>query len=395
MGLITLGFAAAIGGRMPYFLLYFYGFTLIIPFLHCCIGIRWMKGELQLPMAEVVAGEEIKIKYSISNPLPISFPWLELENEFVYRLTGKREGKIIFPLAPKDILRGESVVVCRRRGLYETAAMQLNIGDVMGIFKFTKRIQEPIMLKVFPEITTLSYFKIKASQQIGDLKVTDPLFQDISDISDIKQYQIGDSIKKIHWRVSAKYEELMVKNYEERGDTEVLLLLDSHSNNYHDDKEYWIEDKLVETAASIIDYCLKQNIQITLCNADETNHRMIKGDNPQYLKKFMNELVTFHPNGNLEFEKQVEKTILGAQQGVTLLLLTPVLNKYTGAQGITLRRKNLNPVFVVIGNRAGEDQWQENKAIGKKLEMEGVSVYFIDIKQDIRDGLEGKYEKGS
>lgn len=395
LGLAVFLLAATVGGRVPYFLLYFYGAILLLPLLHCLVGRIWIAGELQLPKVEVMAGEEIKIKYSIANNLPIYFPWLELDNQLVYRLTGKKEEKVIFPLAPRDMIKGETVAVCRRRGLFEVGTMQLIIKDPMSFYSLSKKINDPIKLKIFPQITTLHHFNIKASQQIGDLRVRDPLFQDISEISDIKQYQQGDPIKKIHWGASARAGQLMVKNYEQRGDTQIVLLIDSFAKNYIDDKEGWIEDKLVETAASIIDYSLKRNLSTILYNVDEKSSREVKGDNPQYLKKFMNELVIFHPKGNLEFEKQVEQATLNVQQGITLLLLSPMLSKDTGTQGIYLKRRNLNPVFIVVGDSSQEEQWNDNKNIGKRLELEGILVYYIDLKQDIRDALEGKYGKGA
>ena len=395
IGTIALLFAALVGGRMPYFLLYFYLLSLFLPLLHCHMGKKWLAGKLELPADEVVAGEEVKIKYSISNPLPFSFSWLELENEIAYRLAGKREEKLIFPLAPKSSLRGEVTAICRRRGHYEVGTLELKIKDVLNIFTLTKTITEPIMLKVFPQITTLTNFKIKASQQIGDLLVRDPLFQDISEVSDIRQYQTGDSTKKMHWPASARKDELMIKNYEQKGDTQILLLLDSFSKNYSDDMENWIEDKLVETAASIVAYCLKKNVQLNLCSVDEGRHKFIKGDNPQYLKKFLHELVLFQPKGGMEFGSQAEIATTGLQQGATLIFLTPQLNKAVGAQGILLKRRNINPIFIAVGDRTIEGQWKENKTVGKRLELEGIQVYYIDLKQDIRAGLEGKYEKGA
>ncbi len=388
-------FAASVGGSIPYFLLYFYGLSLLIPLVHSLLGRKWLTGQLQLPEEEIIAGQEIKLKYAIINPLPIAFSWLELQNEIGYRLTGIREENIVFPLEAKGVMRGETTIVCRRRGLYETGEILLKIKDVMNIYTFKKRIKEPMLLKVYPQITTLTNFRIRASQQMGDLLVKDPLLQDISEVSDLRQYNTGDSVKRIHWRLSAKRDELLVKNYEQKGDTQILLLLDSFVGSYREDAEGRIEDKLVETAASIIEYCLKRNVQLSLCSMSEGKSRLVKGDNPQYIKAFMDELVLFHPTGELQLEMQVERAMNEAQQGLSLLLLTPQLNKSTGAQGIHLKRKNLNPIFIVVGDKSGEGEWAEGKAVGKKLVLEGIPVYFIDLKQDIRSALEGRYEKGA
>lgn len=47
---------------------------------------------------------------------------------------------------------------------------------------------------------------------------------------DLRQYIVGDSIKKIDWRASARLNELQVKNFEEERDLKVFFLLDVSSS---------------------------------------------------------------------------------------------------------------------------------------------------------------------
>lgn len=395
-GLFLVPFAIIIGGRVPYFLLYVYLLTALVPLLHGFLGKLFIKGKLKLPEKELVAGEEIKISYEIENPLALTFPCLELENTIAYRLTGQREETIFFQLDRKESFYGEATIICRRRGLYKTGEVSILIRDIFNFYTLTKVAATPLSLKIYPKITPLKNFKVQASQHMGELIVNDPLFQDYSSLSDLRLYQEGDSFKKIHWKASAKNDTLMVKNFEERGDNEVVIVLDSYQGSYEGDREYWIEDKLVEIAASLIEYCLKENIKISLYYQIPNGLVSVKGDHSGYLKSFLDKLVLFHPTVHHPFHHEIERMITTLQQGSTLLLLTPRLNKELGAQGIRLKMKNFQPVYMVVGDeKENPDLWKKNKELAKVLEGEGIPIFLIDVKQDLRDILEGKYEKGA
>ncbi|KAB3537795.1 DUF58 domain-containing protein [Alkaliphilus pronyensis] len=397
VGAAVLITALFIGGRVPYFLLYFYLGTLIIPAIHSYIGKVFLNGTVSLPERELMAGDQIRIKYTFENTLPFSYPRLEFENNIAYRLSGIKVPKKVFYLMTKEIYRDETPVVCKRRGNYSVGEVSLIIKDVFNLFSFNKKILAPISLKVYPRIVPLNYFKIHASQQMGELLVKDPTFQDYSAVSNLRPYQEGDPVKKIHWKASSKKQEsLLVKSFELRGDTEVIILLNSNRQDYSRDTENWLEDTGVEVALSVIDYCLKRTIKVSLLFQSKNKAIQVTGDSSVYLKSFMEALVSFSPIGEKGFSTEIERLSSGIGQGSSLLIITPVLTKNTGAQGIQLKMKNYNPAYVVIGDELKDPKiWEENKKIGKILEAEGIPLYIIDGKQDIRDVLGGKHEKGA
>ncbi len=395
-GIIVFPFALIVGGRIPYLLLYTYLLTLVIPLIHCLLGKYRLKVTIKAPEKELVAGEEIKITYEINNPLGVTFPRLEFHNDLAYRLRGRREAEVHFYLEKKGSFRRDVLVQCKRRGYFKVGVGRLIIKDIFNLYKLKKISKAPLQLKIYPRVVPLKKLKIQASQHMGELMVKNPLFQDYTSLSDLRTYQEGDSLKKIHWKASAKTDSLMVKNYEEQGDHEVIIMLDSCMKSYGADKEAYVEDKLVDTAASMIDYCLRQNIKVSLNYWDKEGDRVIMGDHPGCFKAFLDQLVSFHPTGSNDFPKEIERTLPSIPQGSTLFLLTPLLSKELGAQGIHLKMKNLRPFYMVIGSeKESPNITRANKALAKRLEGEGIPLYLIDVEQDIRDILEGKYEKGA
>lgn len=395
MGILVAGLAFFVGGRLPYFLLYVYSLAVLLPMGHSLLGTFFLKGEITLPAAELAAGENITVKYLVKNPSLIPFPHIEVENDFGYRLTGVRDSRKVFSLQAKDWREEQTVLPCRRRGFYELGSIRLIIRDILNMAAFKKTITARISLKVYPRVEPIHSFRIIASQQMGHLKVKDPLFRDYAELADLRQYREGDPVKRIHWKVSARKEELMVKHFEERGDTEVMILLDSFRDHYREDTEGWTEDQLVEAAASVIDYCLKRNIRVTLCCHSQGKEVQLQGDLPASLKHFLDGLALFHPTAAVSFDDQMDHWTTRLQQGTALLLMTPVLTTGLAARGIRLKRKNIHPAFLVFGDTQGQPEyWRQHREIGRKAALEGVSVYLFDRGQSVRDVLEGTHASG-
>lgn len=78
--------------------------------------------------------------------------------------------------------------------------------------------------------------------------------EDISSPSDVRQYQQGDPLKKIHWKLSMRKNEMMVRKFEEPIIPDALALMDCSRPPFHKQLEAHtdVRDTLVETAASVM-----------------------------------------------------------------------------------------------------------------------------------------------
>lgn len=389
IGVMILIPAVIIGGRLPYYLLYFYLLTIIFSVLQVVIGAKYIIGKVSINKTEVMAGETVEIKYTISNNTVLSFPSLELQNEIAYILSGDRPMATSFYLEAKSSYRNELRVSCNRRGLYEAGEIKLIIKDVFGICSYEKKITDSIHLKAYPAIIELKDLKIRAGQQFGGVKTKNVFFQDNTEVFDIREYQAEEPAKKINWKISAKYDKLLVRNYELRGDAQVIVIIDSCKSSYTDDRERLIEDKVVEIAISVIKYCLEMSIAVTLKYMNEDKNIEVKGSEETHIKEFMEELTIFEPKSKSKFFESISKTTLNATQGATIMLLSPAIDNEIGVSALRMKAKNLSPTVVSVGieNEFSRIQ-KENKHIVQRLKQEGVQAYYIEHKQNIRDVLE-------
>lgn len=160
--------------------------------------------------------------------------------------------------------------------------------------------------------------------------------EDVTNPSDVRTYQQGDALKKIHWKLSLRKGELMVRRFEEPVLPEVLVLMDcSQPPTWgHPDAEADVRDSLLETAASVVAHQLHSDHGVRL---------PLQGAHPVEFEKSMGLPLLLEDLARLDFSEtdRFERV---------LLLETRRLRK-VGSTVIISARLNSNMVDVMIRMR--------------------------------------------
>ncbi len=386
-GLILTFTVVFVGGVMPYFIFYVFLLTLLFPVFHNLVVLGGLKGTVQMPKESLYIGDKINIGYRLENRSFFYVPFLEVQSAISNRLTGSVDPPEITSMESKsDFVRGQAVTL-KRRGYYELGDIEITLRDVFRLFSFKKRIASEGALMVYPEVINLSSFEITASQQLGELRVFDPAFEDKSRIASLRGYQEGDSMKRVHWSMTAKKGDLIVKNYENRGDTHVALFVDNEGHLFLRDVDRRLEDKVVDAALCMTNYCLSHNIEMTLDTQRGEVPLHLRGHQKSDLKPFLEAYALFKGNGSQDFKTFMLPRISMIPKGSTVIVVTPNLNKEMGAQGIQLKMNNLNPLFMVVTDQSSGTGFVD-PSVEKKLKQENISLYHIDYKTNIKEMLE-------
>ena len=99
----------------------------------------------------------------------------------------------------------------------EVILESVRLYDLFGIFYIKQKVQRKASVKVMPEFELMPVeitratreFQADAEEYSGEKKGDDP-----SELYQVREYRIQDSVRDIHWKLSAKEETFMVK---ERG----------------------------------------------------------------------------------------------------------------------------------------------------------------------------------
>lgn len=206
---------------------------LVLAFLFLLWRKRKICAEILSPMTVAEAGDFVPIVLRVNNQSGIVCTRVQYQLICGNRFFGAQDksrklGEAIYP--------GDNEFECSVQvpyaGNYEFELRSIRIYDLTGLFYMTKRIGRSTQIQVLPQITSVG---IRISERTrnfyGDADVYDDFHpgDDRSEIFDIREFQAGDRIQSIHWKLSAKSDELLVRQDSQALACPVVLLLDQYA----------------------------------------------------------------------------------------------------------------------------------------------------------------------
>lgn len=140
---------------------------------------------------------------------------------------------------------------CRRRGYFQIGPTVLETGDPVGMYRRFRLGTRPVFVTVLPKIELLSTFEIGSRRPIGEIRIRANIMPDPTRLRGIRQWQIGDPMRSVHWAATARTGTLHSKIYEPSSVIGSTLILDMHVATNPDRHEPFRTDLGITAAASI------------------------------------------------------------------------------------------------------------------------------------------------
>lgn len=357
------------GGKFPYMFLYLSVLIFLIPYVLLRRSLSQLSGEVLLSDNRREVGQILEIQYSIMNSDTGRFPYLELAD-----LTDD------FSLLPmtKEIISirpGENVLIkremkCTRRGKYYLGALKVKTGDPFGFFQLEKSLTAGETLIVYPRLRMYPGISLSPHQLPGEGLLKNAVYENYSRISDLREWRDGDSIRRIHWKQTARQDKLIVKNYEHKGDTVVSIFIDMYGHNYRNDRSHLLEDLAIEAASSFVYTSLMESLPVSVY-CDMAEKSPIRGKDFRDLTSIMDQLVTLEPKSREKFSASVYNQSYYLPRKSTLYILSPSLDLHDAAVYLSLKQRGF---FLVLFLPAFNSHDVETLEMTNKLRKAGIAV---------------------
>ena len=138
----------------------------------------------------------------------------------------------------------------RYRGEYVLGVEDAVIYDLLRIFKFRVRKKPTCTITVTPRRIQLDEAASICTDDY-DSDITKISFMDSSSFSSVRPYEDGDLLKRVHWKLSAKQDELVVKQPEQNLGSSALIITDLHSFSPVEEEDLRAADAAAETALAL------------------------------------------------------------------------------------------------------------------------------------------------
>lgn len=160
---------------------------------------------------------------------------------------GRQEISVSMPPFSKRSFR--NVVRCPHRGNYEVGIASLSATDLFGLFELRRRSRRRLMqVEVYPRAHEVPAMELKASDMGPEFRSR--AAEDNASPSDIRKWQEGDELKKVHWKLTLRKRELMVRTFEESARPDTLIIPDLSEITALQDLRLTMEDCICEACLS-------------------------------------------------------------------------------------------------------------------------------------------------
>ena len=227
-----------------------------VAFVWSRINLRGLQVEVERPTDRLQEGNVYEERITVRNTGFLTKLWLEVED--ISELPGHKPRRVV-SVPPRGEKSWRVVSECRRRGLYDVGPVRVSTGDPFGLFRASKIFGRPHQVLVYPRALDLQRFDVPPANLPGEGRFRRPTFYLTPNASGVRDYQPGDGLNRIHWRTTARRQELMVKLFELDPASDVWVVLDLQEAVHAGSGDESTEEYGVRIAASIARYFLVGN----------------------------------------------------------------------------------------------------------------------------------------
>ena len=218
------------------------------------VAVLWASATLEVEGAlsgeTVRRGDDVVLSLRVRHRglIPVAPLLLELSDP-----VGNRDRDVRLKNMPHRLQSMKLPIHASHVGVFSVGLHSCTVEDLLGLVQ--RRIvlrKTAFELVVLPQTFDVEPLKLAPGDPGSELMSR--ATEDLNAPSDIRSYQPGDAMKKIHWKLSMRKRELVVRKFDEPILQDVLVLMDcspppswGHARAGAD-----IRDAMLETAASIV-----------------------------------------------------------------------------------------------------------------------------------------------
>lgn len=324
----------------------------------------------RLGAKRIFVGEEIDLWIELVNAKPLPLAWLKVEDEFPGEIelvkgqlsfSHKETRRILQNLVSLrfyERLRKHYRLRAIHRGALEFGPAEITSGDMFGFQTQQQTVTEVDWLIVYPKVVPVTALGLPARHPFGDATTTRRFSEDPLRVMGVRAYAPGDSPRRIHWKATARRNELQTKVFEPGATQTTAVFLDIQTLPYG--YQGVVPEYLelgVTAAASVARYLLDAREAVGLyANGSRRNERDLvrlpPARRPARWFEILDTLARLNYLPSLPLEAYLRAELTQLPFGTSFVVVTPVVTERLGATLLDLDRAGHPVTLLSIGEVA-------------------------------------------
>lgn len=202
----------------------------------------------------VMAGEPTSIELAVRNNKSRISGWVITVRDQIVSAAERLPAEVLIPrVPPRSTRTGHYRLRLMHRGRYEFGPLSISTRFPLGIVERGLTVSQPGSILVYPRIGRLtsgwSERLLHATDLVPQMSPRSGPFDD--EFHKLREYRRGDDLRAIHWKTTARRNELMVREFRESRDRQLMVLLDAWRPPRADEGELERSELAVSLAATI------------------------------------------------------------------------------------------------------------------------------------------------
>lgn len=217
--------------------------------------------------------EGFKITVSVRNVLPFPLAPLKITADMPDIAPDGKSADLVFSADPMRTKKLNLSYCLKYRGKYRFALKRLYCYDLLRIFCLKKDISDVKDILVLPCHIVAGTDGSLSLNESSDSAIT---VNDSggSDLNFIRKYNDGDALRQIHWKLSAKQDDYMVRQMARNKNCGIAVFCDLREYAFSAEENAEAADRAIETALALSYQAVQRDEEVTDCWYD------VRGDKP-------------------------------------------------------------------------------------------------------------------
>lgn len=329
-------------------------------------------------------GEKVPVTVAITNNSWLPIPYLRVHESIPARLRTPNFERAVFSLGPRAHASLKYELDCRYRGLYSLGPLTIEAGDLFGIYTEERQVVHKHNMSVYPRIVPLTELGLPAQTPYGTIRRKQSLMEDPSRLLGVRPYQDGDSLRHIHWKLTAASGQLQTKRFEPAISVEAQLYLNLSRADFSVQRAFPASELAIETAASFANLLIhqRQTVGITTNGndrlADESSVVSLKPNRgTAQLTAILDLLARIELSEEKPFSAVLREARLQLRWGGTGVVITPHPTDEIINILLLLKRSGLNVILILVDPRTAL------ATVSRQLEQAGIDTFEVWQERDL------------
>lgn len=287
-------------------------------------------------------GETIELRLELRNAKLLPQPWVIVHDSFPHVLpvaeiklelnptTNLADFRTFWMAGPYQRISRRFHVHCTERGYHPYGPAIITTGDAFGFFTRTAIQRNADHLIVYPRLYSVAELRLPTKHPFGPAVAPNSLYQDPMRTAGVRPWETGDSLRRIHWKATARQQELLSRIYEPSEERVIQIFLNATTMTRH-----WhgyipeLQERAISVAGSLAALAATERMPVGLISngalrGSERALRLLPGRNPSQLMHILELLAQVTPFATQPIEDLLVEQAPHLPWGATIVLVTAV-----------------------------------------------------------------------